>query len=177
MKKLSIIVVMVLLSACVATMQKPIESPLKGSVYNSVANKYFTRPTRIEYEEASGQTRLYVYVKGYGRSETRVWFGKQYVSQYLKMIDKYLKWHDMAYKDKDILDKEIGIADSAGGVNVKFSIFSGNSKSHYLVLGSGLFGSYTNQFMLTKENAKHLRGLLVNFGGGKLKFTDDSKYK
>ncbi|MFK5947281.1 MAG: hypothetical protein QM500_00750 [Methylococcales bacterium] len=177
MKIFSIVLLVVIISGCVATLQKPIESPLRGSVYNSIGNKYYERLTTIEYEEAYGQTRLYVYVESYGRGKERVWFGKEYVNQYLKLIDKYLKWHNMAVRDKDILDKEIGIADSAGGVNVKFSIFSGNSKSHYLVLSSGLLGTYTKKLMFSYNNAKHLRNLLVKFGGGNLKFTNDSKYK
>ncbi|MBL4832631.1 MAG: hypothetical protein JKY26_01545 [Pseudomonas sp.] len=174
MKKL-VLFVAFFLSGCV-TVNEMVQSPIQGSAYNSIYNKTFERPTTVKYEEMAGQVRLYIEVDEYGLDYSRVWFDQKRVVEYITLIDKFERWHGVAINDDDILNREIGIASTSGGLNIKFSFFSGNSQKHYLVMQGGVLGEYSGGIALNYENVIHLRVLLEEFKANTLNITDKSKY-
>ena len=71
------------------------------------------------------------------------------------------------------MEKNIGEAKD----NLVFDFFSGNSKSHYLVISfqTGGVKLWENYFPRTEVN--NLRNLLIQFKNNQLKTTDSSVYK
>ncbi|RME60184.1 hypothetical protein D6779_02635 [Candidatus Parcubacteria bacterium] len=171
-----------LLTGC-ASKIIPLGSPVTAVTYNDVASKYMPRPTFAEVQKFNGDDdRLVITMQGYGigaDSAVTMTFVRQYVDDYLKLIDKYLHWDELASKRGDIINREIGRAGLWAGAEVRFSIFSGNQISHYLVTeicGLGLC-SGDNALMFDRNGAIALKNLLSKFKAGNFKEVNESIYQ
>jgi len=129
------------------------------------------RPTFVDIDKRDGDNdRLRVEYSTYGSGTEWVNFVKEYVDEYVALIDKYLKWEEVASSKGDMLDKKIGDADLWWGASVTFRFYSGNTKNHYLVI------SVTDPLYFDKKNALILRKLLIKFKNNQIHKTDESDY-
>jgi hypothetical protein len=176
--------ILVILNSCAATSDigvKPsrISSPIKASQFNEFASQYLERPTWVSY--AKYQTipnRLYIKFEGYSDIDSsRHFFIQDRADKYISLINKYLEWEAQATSRGDILEKkEIGRVDAVAGVKIRFLFYSGNASSHYLIIDSGLLGSYSFAMVFDKSNVIELRKLFEDFKAGKITITNEANY-
>ncbi|WP_222937786.1 hypothetical protein [Spartinivicinus ruber] len=180
MKWCSIFILLFLSGCTYVVEQTRLSTPMQVKEFNSIASKYYTRPTFAALNKKSnGSYSLIVQVDTYKSSpsglRSLIGFGQDHANQYITYIDKYLKWEKLARSRKDQFEKKIGSAsDSTGLVDLTFSFYSGNQYNHLLEIA-------TCNLMCTDEsshhyydvaNAKHLRSLLVRLRDGKIKSTN-----
>jgi hypothetical protein len=106
----------------------------------------------------------------YGSGNGWVNFVKQYVDDYVQLIDKYIEWEKIASSKGDLLNKVIGEADLWIGASLVFRFYSGNERKHYLEITAG------ESILLDKENVLVLRNLLIKFKNNQIHETDTSVY-
>lgn len=142
--------------------------------YNSIANKYYSRPTFSELVTyKSGKSYLSVTMDAYGQKYSEIRFTKDKSADYIALIDKYLEWEKQATAHGDMVDKKIG---AAGGFanSINFRFFSSNQYNHYLSLDT--LG--VNELFFTRTGAMELREALSAYESGKITQSDtDSKYQ
>ena len=183
-----------LLSACTTVQQQTsISTPLRASQYNDVASQYLERPTFVSLEtmsDGANVLRVTMDEYGYGAGASTgqnvalkyaVAFDSRHVEQYLAFIAKYEEWENMASMRGDMIEKDIGEAQTwanMGSGKLRFSIFSGNEDSHYLVIGFCLTACVSEKLMFDRDDVAHLRRVLENLKAGRLKQLDvDAVYQ
>ncbi|MBG0760640.1 hypothetical protein BOO22_14595 [Vibrio cidicii] len=182
LKKIALLFLLVVAGCASIKSETRIESNLRVKEFNSISSRYMDRPTFITLYELSGDDRfLYVQSDSYRPNKSNtISYGLKYVDEYIAFIDKFLEWEKLATERKDTLNKDIGETSSwAGALNLKFSFYSGNSRSHFLeVAGCGLMCVDTSPFQyFDQAAAKELRSLLIKMKENQFKPTDDSVYK
>lgn len=167
------------LSACASEVIR-VSSNLRAVEYNNISSQYMERPTFVAVEKLSGpDDRMRVEVDTYSSSATWVYFIREYVDEYIPLIDKYLKWEKIASSKGDQINKVIGTAGLWAGASMQFSFYSGNAQRHYLVIepcGLGLCSGET-QLYVDKRNAEILKGLLIKFKKNEIHQNDTSAYQ
>jgi hypothetical protein len=169
------------MSACGSTSSYRIHSSLNASQYNDIANKYMPRPTFLSIVQMDGYPdMLQIKYDTYSSDKGYQWFSKEHVDDYVALIDKYLKWEEIATRDGDLLNKEIGTAKlytvASIPYSLRFSIFSANKTNNYLVIG-GASANPNPSNIFSKENAIKLKMILIKFKDDNFSPTDQSKYK
>lgn len=143
--------------------------------YNSVASRYMERPTFSEVDKKF----IYIYVEKYGVDEQdKIFTSKKSAYSHIDLLEKYLKWENIAAKDGDLVDKKIGKTKSAGGLKYQYYFHSGNADKHYLIVTPCLFGCIDEQAVVfDKAGAIGLRSLLQSYANGEVKEeVKESKY-
>jgi hypothetical protein len=164
------------LTACASMMPKMnrVSSSLQSLEYNDVASKYMTRPTFVSFYNDG----LRVNVNNYGTKEDWFEFAKVHVDDYVRLIDKYIEWYDIASQKGDVLEKDIGEVNSVLGINLIFQYYSASVSRHLLVIQTRVLGSKTDsQLIFDRPNALVLRDLLLKYKAGELKQTNESDYQ
>ena len=174
---------MALTSACTTlSAETRISSTLVASEFNDVGSHYMERPTFISVQSFSdGNTALKVLMNEYGtgydpllkmQTEHATYFDLRYVADYLPLIDKYFEWEALAAERGDLVERQIGSANSwgaAGVIELRFAIYSASTAQRLLVIERCAFGTCVDKALhLTKSNASILRGLLVDFAAGRV---------
>lgn len=174
MRKLLITVLSaIVLVGCGTSVRIP--TSVNMSEYNSVASKYMARPTFAEVQTYGDDVRLVLYADAYGNNVYTLYLAKAYADSYIQLIDKYLRWEEKASSKGHMFEKEIGVADLWAGVQKRFSFYSANQHSHYLVINSiSLGGQLDDNIYFAKKDAEELRKLLINFKNGTLDTSDVS---
>jgi hypothetical protein len=182
MKKMIVSFLLLLLFGCTSVQQSTrISSSIHAMQFNHVASKYMERPTFVSIEQMSdGESVLAVDMINYGPQQSSNRFSKKHVDTYISLIDKYLKWADLAKKNSDQLTKEIGDAPTWANMStgtLKFTFYSGNQFNHYLEISFCAVGTCLEDQSLyfDEDNAKKLKQLLSNFSSGKIDNIDTSK--
>jgi hypothetical protein len=173
-----------ILNGCAATSDigvkpKRISSSINASQFNEFASQYLERPTSVSYAEYQTiPNRLYIKFDGYGDGNSSSHFFMQdRADKYISLIDKYIEWEAQATSRGDILEKkEIGRVDAVAGVNIRFLFYSGNASSHFLIIDSGLLGSYDFAMVFNKSNVLELRKLFEDFKAGKITIANEAIY-
>lgn len=146
------------------TMRTPVN--FQASEFNSVASKYYDRPTSAEIVRfKSGDSYLAIQMDKYGNDVNEIRFVKEGGKEYDQLIEKYLEWESQAKANKDLINKDIGKAKGFAN-KIKFSIYSANQYSHYLELS--VFG--TSHQYYDRAAALELRKLLNEYTNDKIEF-------
>ena len=116
--------------------EKRIETPLHVFEYNSLARQFLDRPTKVTVQKVGVEQSIWIKYDSYDSTKTDNYaiLSKKYVDDYLGYITKYQEWNEKAKLAGDAFEKDIGKASSQMGFKLKFGFYSGNSKSHYLVI-------------------------------------------
>jgi hypothetical protein len=72
--------------------------------------------------------------------------------------------------------KKIGTVEAVAGVNIRFLFYSGNASSHFLIIDSGLLGSYDFAMVFNKSNVLELRKLFEDFKAGVISLPNEAMY-
>ena len=184
---LIILTLTVLLSGCTTIIQQTrIPTSLNSMEYNSVASNYMERPTFVRIEDMSdGASVLAVEMEQYsygigGYENSNRWsirFKKDFVSDYIVLINKYFDWEQTATSRKDAFTKEIGRVQAwSNGPSgkLKFVFHSGNEKTHYMAVSFCSVGTCLDNEALyfSKNDVSELKNLLSKFESGVFKQTD-----
>lgn len=171
MHRILAVLLLLLASAAVHAKEELVRSNLQVLEYNSVAQQYMPRPTTITVRGNPGKQDLLIRYDNYGMSNDIVaGFTAKNVDAYLEHVAKFLKWAAMATANGDAFEKEIGIAPSFPGIKLKFSFFSGNPSSHFLVVAVCSLGncSVGKPMYFDVAGATELQNLLTKLKAGEL---------
>lgn len=180
MLKNTLVSLLLLMAGC-ASMENAsrISTTLKVYEYNSVASNYMPRPTFTELGTVDGVKVLHITSDEYGKigndpqKTSHIYLKQTYVDDYISLIDKFLEWEKLASERGDTLEKNIGEAKD----NLVFDFYSGNSKSHYLVISLKASGVILWENYFPKTEVSNLRNLLIQFKNNQIKTTDSSVYQ
>ncbi len=186
----STLIMAIALSACTRVSDSTrISYPLSASQYNGVYSNFFPRPTYLSLEKmSSGETVLAIEMNQYGNissSEPSHQFRllKQYIPNYLSLLDKYEAWRAQALSRGDAITQVIGRAPAWGqvsGMELEFTFHSGNASQHFLSIAHCAVGTCLAQSSLVFDNVNvaQLRLLLLKWQSGELEqLTVNSIYK
>lgn len=175
---------LLLVTACTSVQQSTrVSTNLQAMQFNSVASQFMQRPTSITAEKMSdGESVLAITMENYGVEQSAIRFSKKHVPEYRTLINKYLKWTDIAKNNSDQLTKDIGNATTWGNASsgeLKFTFHSGNQYKHFLRISFCAVGTCLDDQALffDESEAKELSQLLSDFESGKITSNDvTSKY-
>lgn len=150
-----------------------VRTDLKVLEFNDFAEDYLGRPTHVAIFGKKNKQTLEIEFEPYGMAsrdyEPYLHFVTKHVDRYIEHIEKYLRWQKMALETGDAFGKAIGKAKSTFGLGHKYSFWSGNEKSHYLVIEACSLGSCDQgSFYFDKMNTMILLELLRKFKAGEL---------
>ncbi len=174
--------ILLLLSGCALSPDIRVDTNLKASVYNEISSRYLPRPTFVKVRAVGEEYEdMAVTFETYADKDKLTTFAKSHVDEYLALIDKYLKWFDLAVSRKDQIYKVLGDADGNGGLFYRFSFYSGNAREHFLVIETCSLGvcmeEVEDKLILNRKNALTLRRLLVSWKKGDIKAPVDAVYQ
>jgi hypothetical protein len=183
MKLLAQALFFLVLTGCATTKPQIYPSTVRGADYNSIAERYTVMPTTAEVDTGLGGVQYLIYrvdlysFSGGSQNIFMLNISKENGMSIIALIDKYLKWEEIALRDGDQLDKEIGTAKEVlGGNEYKFSFHSGNKKDHFLSVSMCMTFTCTSTGYFDKANAALLKNEISQFLTGKYKVVDNSKY-
>ena len=172
-------------STALAGEKVKISSPFNVMEYNTVSNQYGERATFILMNIRDKGDMGWIQADLIHKSDlAQQWGGldslrikEKHVENYISAVDKFLKWEEIARRDKDNFDKEITKVNK-----VKFSFHSGNEKSHYLVMTFCAVAICVEpSFYYDRKNAVLLKQFLEDWRDDKLNYSLDEeindKYK
>ena len=161
--------------ACVYWGETNIRSDLRVFEFNEFAENYLGKPANVVITgKKKNKKTLIIQFEPYNIASLDfapcIQFTSKYVDDSIEMIEKFLKWEKMAVENKDTFGKEIGKVKRQMGVKNKFSFWSGNSESHYLIIDTCSMGncSVDNSFYFDKKNTIILLNLLRELKDNKL---------
>lgn len=180
MKFLSVIGAVWLLSGCVTSLENyqetGVETNIQAMQFNSILSQYRPRPTflsLVSYD--SGERILMLQMSRYSSHTAQIPFYQNKVSNYVAMIDKFIKWSKLAEKKGDVFTKDIGQVDK-NMAYVKFTFHSANKSSQYLSLSycakNNLIADVCfdgGSINLTPREAIKLKYTLIRFSAGEIK--------
>ena len=183
-KKLGLIAVSITLTACTTLQNETrITSDIKAREFNSIASKYYERPTFVTLENMSdGETLLAFKMDSYRSVTNSIRFSKNDTTDYKNIITKFSEWNQLATERGDAFTKEIGRVSTWGNglsATLKFEFHSGNEKQHYLSVSYCAAGTCLDDSALyfDKQNSEKLYDLLVKLEKGEVEQKDiDSIY-
>lgn len=169
--------------------------------YNGVSSKYLKRPTFAKifgYDYGSSEILQYE-AKDYSGNTMRLQIGKEFIAANIEMMEKFLKWAEMATERGDIIQKDIGVVDRLESTpstkQNKYKFFTAAESAYYLIIeggsvsstgssnwgGSGNWSGWqsektTRAAMLDQDGVSKLINKLRKFHNGEIHFTDDSDY-
>lgn len=180
MKKLRILLPLLLLffvGCSHVKEQNRVSSQLQVKEFNSLASKYYSRPTFVAVNLLNtGKKSLLIQVDPYRPRQydvkSMMSFGEDYANQYITLIDKYLEWENKASQRGDQFEKKIGSVDDGTGIlDLTFKFYSGNAYNHFLVISNcDIFCVETSDHhYYDKNNALILKDLIKQLKNGQLK--------
>lgn len=189
--KMTMMALLTFLAACTTAVEvKRVTSPVSAKQFNSLNSKYMHRPTFAEVAEMSnGQSVLVLKMDPYGYSKYGIHpqksFARQYVQENIALIDKFLKWSEVATQRGDLVDKEIGKAPAWNNSGVpnsnRYYFHSGNEYSHLLEISNCAVGTCADEtpFYFDVNGARQLKTLLLSHQSGRLapNLTEDDPYQ
>lgn len=150
-------------------------SPFKVMEYNTVSNQYGERATFISMNLREKGDMGWIQADLIHKGElVRQWGGidsirikEKHVGGYILAVEKFLKWEEIARRDKDNFDKDIEQVNK-----IKFSFHSGNENSHYLVMSFCAVATCVEpSFYYNRKNAALLKQFLEDWRDGKLNYS------
>jgi len=162
-------------SASSANEKVKISSPFKVMEYNTVLNQYGERATFIDMRVRNKGDMGWIQADLIHKSESARLMGgldvmrikEKHVDGYIGAVEKFLKWEEIAKRDKDNFDKEIVRVNK-----LKFSFHSGNESSHYLVLTFCAVGTCVEpNFYFDRKNALLLKQFFEDWRDDKLNYS------
>jgi hypothetical protein len=161
--------------ACVYWNETNIRSDLRVFEFNEFAENYLSKPANVVITgKKKNKKTLIIQFEPYNIASLDyapcIQFTSKYVDDSIEMIEKFLKWEEMAVENKDAFGKEIGKAKRAMGLKNKFFFWSANTKEHYLKIDTCSMGncSVDNSFYFDKKNTIILLNLLRKLKDDKL---------
>jgi hypothetical protein len=192
--------VAILFSGCksndIAQNLKEQRIPFKASLmtYNSLANTYMERPTFATLYTYKDESYIRVEAKMYGTEHINylgtidkkmlLHISSTQTSDFINAIDKYLKWNDLAIKNKDIIEKPISQTKTIPFIVLdaytKFSFYSGSASKHYLIMTNctivGLTPDMCKDSFVDKKNALKLKEFILAYQNGDISSTVKGEY-
>lgn len=151
--------------------------------YNDIAQNYTEMATSGsigKYED--GTLRYTLSAPRFGNGFFWVSLPKENVDKAVSLIEKYKSWNDIAIRDGDVINKEIGkISFPGGSSNYTFRFSSGSKYKHFMIIDR----CFSDSDCLTMgafdiNGAKHLSRELKMFKNGSLTYNkkeESDKYK
>jgi hypothetical protein len=192
--------VAILFSGCksndIAQNLKEQRIPTKANLmtYNSLASTYMERPTFATLYTYKDESYIRVEAKTYGTEHVKylgtidkkmlLHISSTQTTDFISAIDKYLKWNDLAIKNKDIIEKPISQTETIQftwiDVYTKFGFYSGSATSHYLTMNNCMIVSLNpdmcNTSFVDKKNALKLKELILAYQNGDISSTAKGEY-
>jgi hypothetical protein len=197
----SILAIVILFSGCksndIAKNIKEQRIPTKVSLmtYNSLASAYMERPTFATLYTYKDESYIRVEAKTYGTEHVKylgtidkkmlVRISSTQTRDFINAIDKYLKWNDLAIKNKDIVEKTISQTETIQFMKLfdsytKFGFYSGSATSHYLTITNCTIASLIPDMCIDsyidKKNALNLKELILAYQNGDISSTVKGEY-
>jgi hypothetical protein len=188
---ISVSLAMLAVTACTSIAEQThIGTRLAASEFNSVSSTYEERPTIVSLQTySSGVVALVIDMDEYGMGKTAQYgidapndylmpLDVTKAHEYIAHIDKFFEWEELARSRGDIIQREIGSAPGAGyqtAGTIKFSLSSGNSTRHYLLMEFCAVGLCVNPMYFTPESARELKALLLRAGDGSVQHLDEGQ--
>jgi hypothetical protein len=176
------------------TKEQRIPTKVSLMTYNSLASTYMERPTFATLYTYKDESYIRVEAKTYGTKYTKslgaydekmiVRISLTQTSDFISAIDKYLKWNDLAIKNKDIIEKPISQTETIQFIwmdaYTKFGFYSGSATSHYLTMTNctivGLTPDMCKDSYVDKKNALNLKELILAYQNGDISSTVKGEY-